>query len=202
MFIAVSDIDTRLGSATFGMRTPSTDAQYLEMRVSGMMDCESSKLAAVTDGTAFTILCIEDGGRAHPNVSKFGALSNRQTPVSSSTDAFPTAWTGGSTGGRLMWAWADPDSATNGYSGPSNAIAPGSRTAKINNFSSVVGGPVECRWSVNNCGPNDEPYAWHGSGANSTWGDGSVRFLAASTDGIILKAMVGRNDAVTYEAPE
>jgi prepilin-type N-terminal cleavage/methylation domain-containing protein/prepilin-type processing-associated H-X9-DG protein len=202
MFIAITDVDTRAGSATYGMRTPTSDPAYLDQRIMGMLDCEASKMAATTDGTAYTILVIEDGGRAHPNVSKFGALSTRPGPVASSTDAFPTAWTGGSTGGRLMWSWADPDSVANGYSGPSNAIAPGSRTAKINNFSSVLGGPVECRWSVNNCGPNDEPYAWHGSGANSTFGDGSVKFLAASTDGVVLKAMAGRNDAVNYDVPE
>lgn len=202
MFIAISDVDTRVGSATYGMRTPTSDPQYLEMRVQALLDCESSKMAAATDGTAYTIMNIEDAGRAHPNVSKFGALSARTTAVPTSSDAFPTAWMGGATSGRLMYAWVDPDSTTNGYSGPSNAIAPGSRLAKINNFSNIIGGPAECRWTVNNCGPNDEPFAFHGSGANSVWGDGSVKFLAASTDGVVLKWMVGRNDAQTFETPE
>lgn len=202
MFIDLSDIDTRPGSATYGARTPSGDPQLSELKVQGMLDCESSKMAATTDGTAYTLLCIEDAGRAHPNVAKFGALSSRVSPVTSSLDAFPMAWSGGSTSGRHMYAWADADSVTNGYSGPSNAIAPGLRTAKINNYGNVIGGPVECRWTVNNCGPNDEPFAWHGSGANAAFGDGSVRFLAASTDGIVLKWMVGRNDAQSYEVAE
>jgi prepilin-type processing-associated H-X9-DG protein len=101
-----------------------------------------------------------------------------------------------------MYAWADADAVTNGYSGPSNAVSPGTRTAKINNYSQVLGGPPECLWSVNNCGPNDEPFAWHGSGSNATFGDGSVRFLSANTDGIIVKWMVGRNDAQTYAVEE
>jgi prepilin-type N-terminal cleavage/methylation domain-containing protein/prepilin-type processing-associated H-X9-DG protein len=202
MFIDLSDVDTRPGSPTFGARTPSSDPQIADMRIQGMLDCESSKMAATTDGTAYTLLSIEDAGRAHPNVSKFGALSTRTTPVPSSTDAFPIAWSGGTASGRMMYAWADPDSVTNGYSGPSNAIAPGLRTARINNYGNIIGGPVECRWTVNNCGPNDEPYAWHGSGANAAFGDGSVRFLAASTDGIILKWMVGRNDAQSYAVEE
>lgn len=200
MFIDLSDVDTRVGSATYGARTPSSDPALPEMKVLGMLDCESSRMAATTDGTAYTMLSVEDAGRAHPSVAKFGALSARKTPVSS--PAFNVAWSGGTTLGRHMYAWADPDAGTNGYSGPSNAISPGTRTAKINNYSQVLGGPPECLWTVNNCGPNDEPYAWHGSGANATFGDGSVRFLSANTDGIIVKWMVGRNDAQTYAVEE
>jgi prepilin-type N-terminal cleavage/methylation domain-containing protein/prepilin-type processing-associated H-X9-DG protein len=199
MFIDLSDVDSRVGSATYGMRTPSSDPQLTQMRVQGMLDCEGSRLAASTDGTSNTLLSIEDAGRAHPNVAKFGALSTRKTPVSS--PAFPVNMSTGPLG-RHMYAWADADAVTNGYSGPSNAVAPGSRIAKINNYGQVNGGPAECLWSVNNCGPNDEPFAFHGSGAQAVFGDGSVRFLSANLDGIILKWMVGRNDGQTYEAQE
>lgn len=199
MFVAVSDVDSRVGSATYGMRTPSSDAAYFQMRVLGMLDCEGSRLASTTDGTSNTVMVIEDAGRAHPNVTHFGALSSRYTPVS--TPAFPVNMLTGPLG-RHMYAWADADAATNGYSGPSNAIAPGSRLAKINNFQAPTGGPPECKWSVNNCGPNDEPFSFHGAGCNASMGDGSVKFLSASTDGIVLKWMVGRNDAILYEMPE
>jgi prepilin-type N-terminal cleavage/methylation domain-containing protein/prepilin-type processing-associated H-X9-DG protein len=199
MFIDLSDVDHRVGSPTYGARTPSSDPQLAQMRVQGMLDCEGSKLASSTDGTSNTLLCIEDAGRAHPNVAKFGALSARKTPVSS--PAFPVNMMTGPLG-RHMYAWADSDAVTNGYSGPSNAIAPGTRTARINNYGNVTGGPAECLWSVNNCGPNDEPFAFHGSGANAGFGDGSVRFLNANLDGIVLKWMVGRNDGQTYEPVE
>lgn len=199
MFVAVSDVDSRVGSATYGMRTPTSDAAYFQMRVLGMLDCEGSRLASTTDGTSNTVMVIEDAGRAHPNVTHFGALSSRYTPVS--TPAFPVNMLTGPLG-RHMYAWADADAAANGYSGPSNAIAPGSRLAKINNFQAPTGGPPECKWSVNNCGPNDEPFSFHGAGCNASMGDGSVKFLSASTDGIVLKWMVGRNDAILYEMPE
>jgi prepilin-type processing-associated H-X9-DG protein len=54
---------------------------------------------------------------------------------------------------------------------------------------------------VNNCGPNDEPFAFHTGGANATLGDGSVRFMSAATDPVMLKFMVGANDGqiVTFE---
>ena len=101
---------------------------------------------------------------------------------------------------RRAFAWADADAVGNGYSGPSNAISPGSRVAKLNNNSSPTGGPAECRWSVNNCGPNDEPFAFHSGGLNVTMGDGSVHFLTDSMDGVIVKWLVGAEDNETINA--
>ena len=89
-----------------------------------------------------------------------------------------------------------------GYSGPHLAISPGSMLAKINNYSTPIGGPPECRWTVNNCGPNDEPFAFHTGGANAGMGDGSVRFMSASTDGVVLKFMVGAQDGTVVSAQE
>jgi prepilin-type N-terminal cleavage/methylation domain-containing protein/prepilin-type processing-associated H-X9-DG protein len=192
MFVASSDVDAVVGSATYGMRTPNSgSAQWLAQVVGGMLSCDGGGLARVTDGTANTILCIEDAGRAHPNVAAFGALASRKTPVSGAADPINMS-TGAD--GRRVFAWADADAAANGYSGPSNAISPGSRIAKINNYSSIIGGPPECRWTVNNCGPNDEPFAFHTGGANATFGDGSVRFMSATTDGVVLKWLCGAAD--------
>ena len=193
MFIAVSDVDTRVGSATFGARTPTSDPAYLSQVVGGMLNCEGGSISRVSDGTSNTCLMVEDVGRAHPSVSAFGATSARQSPVLTPADILNNP-NGGLSNARRVFAWADPDTATNGYSGPSNAISPGSRLAKINNYATPIGGPPECRWSVNNCGPNDEPFSFHTGGVNAGYGDGSVRFLSAATDGIVMKWMVGAND--------
>ena len=98
-----------------------------------------------------------------------------------------------------MYAWADPDSGANGLSGPSNALA--SRVAKINNYNSPMGGPAECRWTNNNCGPNDEPFSFHTGGANCLMGDGSVRFLKDSIEPLTLKYLAGATDGfnVTFD---
>jgi hypothetical protein len=104
----------------------------------------------------------------------------------------------GTAGGRRVYAWIDPDAATNGYSGPSNAT--GSRAAKINNYSSPVGGPAECPWQTNNCGPNDEPFSFHPGGAVAAMGDASVRFISDSVDGVVIKWLVGATDGV--QTPE
>ncbi len=93
-----------------------------------------------------------------------------------------------------MFAWADADAVTNGLSGPHNAISPASKRAKIKNYSTPMGGPAECRWSRNNCGPNDEPYSFHTGGINAALGDGSVRFLSESIDALALKSLAGASD--------
>ena len=95
-----------------------------------------------------------------------------------------------------MYAWADPDSGTNGLSGPSNST--GDRTAKVNNYSTPMGGPADCLWRNNNCGPNDEPFSFHTGGVNCLLGDGSVRFLRDSTPALTLKWMAGSNDGQSY----
>jgi prepilin-type processing-associated H-X9-DG protein len=64
----------------------------------------------------------------------------------------------------------------NGVSGPHQSTA--STQAKINNNNTTLGGPSTCSWSLNNCGPNDEPFSFHSGGCNAVFGDGHVQFLA------------------------
>ena len=99
-----------------------------------------------------------------------------------------------------MYAWADPDSVTNGLSGPSNAIAPGSRLMKVNQYKAPIGGPAECRWANNNCGPNDEPFSFHNGGVNAVMGDGSVRFVSDELDWRVLKSLAASQDGLVIPA--
>lgn len=192
MFIATSDIEDGTipgGTDPIGTR-PTSSARRIAMSQQGFLSCDAKrKFGSITDGTSNTILCIEDAGRAHPSAGSIGSLSSRPAPNGEGPQ-----WSGGTTGGRRMYAWADPDSGANGLSGPSNAIAPASRMARINNFGAPLGGPAECRWVNNNCGPNDEPFSWHTGGCQAAMGDGSVRFLSENMDVLVLKRIAGSQD--------
>jgi prepilin-type N-terminal cleavage/methylation domain-containing protein/prepilin-type processing-associated H-X9-DG protein len=79
--------------------------------------------------------------------------------------------------GRRFWAWAEPDNAFN-------------VDQLINNNASPRDGPAGCRWTVLNCGPNEEIFSFHPGGANVVMCDGSVRFLRDSTTGLSLRALL------------
>ena len=87
--------------------------------------------------------------------------------------------------------WADPDNGS-GVSGP-----PMNRGKIINNNYTPVGGPSNCPWSLNNCGPNDEPFSFHTGGCHAGLGDGSVRFISDSTDSDIIRRLCSRADGET-----
>lgn len=191
MFISVTDVEEDASVGELGAR-PTTGARRVAMTRQGFLSCNRGwGFGSVQDGTSNTICTIEDAGRAHPSAGIWGSLSTRPSPISEGVE-----WTGGATGGRRMYAWADPDSGTNGLSGPSNAIAPGSRVLRINQYKTPTGGPAECRWRNNNCGPNDEPFSFHTGGVNATMGDGSVRFISDGVNWRTLKALAGAQDGV------
>jgi prepilin-type N-terminal cleavage/methylation domain-containing protein/prepilin-type processing-associated H-X9-DG protein len=195
MVFALSDVDSREGSATYGERTPNTDIEVWKSQVvAPFLNCDGGGFNRVSDGTSKTLLWIEDAGRAHPDVSNYGAQSSRNTPVSGAVDPINM-----STGpnGRRVFAWADADAVSNGFSGPNQATA--SKKAAINNYSTPDGGPTECPWSKNNCGPNDEPFAFHPGGCNATMGDGSVRFMQQDINGVVIKWMVGAADGQSID---
>ena len=158
----------------------------------GMLGLDKGPLSC-SDGTSNTIMIIEDAGRAYTTVGTFGSGSSRPSPLTTSPKP-AIGDVASNTNARRVYAWADPDAFANGFSGPSNAVAPASRVAKINNNATPVGGPTTCSWKTNNCGPNDEPFSFHTGGVTAVLGDGSVRFIRDSIDAVVLKYAIGASD--------
>ena len=141
------------------------------------------KISAIGDGTSNTMGVVEDVGKVYEGFSPF-MLANYKA-YSGSGSPSPS-------GLRNNYRWAEPDSA-NGVSGPHKATGASSTQAKINNNASPKGGPPGCSWSLNNCGPNDEPFSFHSGGVNAVFGDGHVQFVRDSISPQVLRAVCTAN---------
>jgi prepilin-type N-terminal cleavage/methylation domain-containing protein/prepilin-type processing-associated H-X9-DG protein len=168
--------------------TSSVAAVTGELKAYGMLGLNTTATTC-TDGLSNTVMIIEDAGRAAGGVLLYGAKSGKKNPL---TAPFTPVTGDSQTIARRVYAWADPDAFANGFSGPSSST--GDRTARINNNQTPTGGPSTCPWATNNCGPNDEPFSFHGSGVNATMGDGSVRYMRDTISPITLKYAIGAND--------
>jgi prepilin-type N-terminal cleavage/methylation domain-containing protein/prepilin-type processing-associated H-X9-DG protein len=166
-----------------GTRSTSTyqDSAATPNKVTVPTGNDGPQQGAITDGLSKTIFIIEDVGR----------VEGLGTPK-----YFDPAGDGVKT--RSAWRWADPDTA-NGVSGPQASLT-GDKVTFINNSKTPFGGPVivgdtnwrtgNCPWSVNNFGPNDEPFSFHTNGCNALFGDGHVSFIREDVDRVTLRRLM------------
>jgi prepilin-type N-terminal cleavage/methylation domain-containing protein/prepilin-type processing-associated H-X9-DG protein len=163
----------------------------------GTADGQGTSLSDVQDGTSYTIAIAEDVGRYE---SMPGAYVD---PLSGQTNGAL-----GTNVARSFWRWAEPDNGygvsadplmTNGF-----GVTPFANTKArgINNNKQPFGGPANCLWTnVTNCGPNDEIFSFHGTGANVVFLDGHVTFLSEDIDPIVLRRLVTANEHIAPNAP-
>jgi prepilin-type N-terminal cleavage/methylation domain-containing protein len=171
----------------------------VKLRMDGALALRKARIATVSDGTSKTIALIENAGRNTEYVKsdkyKSGTaldplLTGPGVPIQydSATDhpSYP--------GYRAVARWAEPNTG-NGVSGPPNATA-GNIKGVINQSNTPIGGPSDCPWTTNNCGPNDEPFSFHPAGVNAVFADSSTHFLTDQTDPVMVRYLVTRNEGV------
>jgi prepilin-type N-terminal cleavage/methylation domain-containing protein/prepilin-type processing-associated H-X9-DG protein len=155
----------------------------------------------IVDGASKTIAVMEDVGRSETYVTQKYTDPTGVDLVSVTVDMVVTNTF------RDGYRWAEPDSA-NGVSGPpgtsahpANSAAPPASPITnstfgdsglffISNNPYPFGGPTYCTWDTNNCGPNDEPFSFHGSGSNAMFVDGHVTWLKNSIDPIVFRRLL------------
>ena len=176
-----------------GAPNPGGGYRWKPSRARGALDItdRSVALAGISDGTSNTIIFAEDAGRTEDYQTSYAE------PVTLYSGAAPAPGTGAL---RAFWRWCEQDNAF-GVSGDPLATPNGTPKA-VNNNSEPFGGPPSCPWatrapqayysSANNCGPNDEIFAFHSGGANLAFCDGHVVFLRESVDPVILRYLVTR----------
>lgn len=151
-------------------------------------------MGLITDGTSNTIAIAESAGREFA-ASRL-ATSPHRSPAGT-RDTCGSADGTAASGYRCPNRWADPDNAL-GLSGPPTSL---SRKRVINNHVVPIGGPPECPWSTENCGPNDEIFSFHTGGAQAVFADGAVRFLSENMDPVVVAKLVARADGEQIDLP-
>jgi prepilin-type N-terminal cleavage/methylation domain-containing protein/prepilin-type processing-associated H-X9-DG protein len=142
--------------------------------------------SVVQDGMSKTILMVETVGRSesfypvHSYAGAGGALPFID-PVGADIIAF------GGTGYRNTWRWAEPGAAAP-VSGPPGAVYPFS--GRVINNSLPIGGNASCPWTSTDCGPNEEPFSFHGNGCNCLFLDGHVTFIRSEIDPISFRRLL------------
>lgn len=172
-----TDIDPKTG-----LRDASTGSDP-RSRADGALALRPVNISKVIDGTSKTIAIAEDAGRNFETEEPF-TLSKYNDIVDIADDAKTPS------GKRAINRWAEPDTG-NGVSGPPNSVA-GAIKGVINNNGSPEGGPEDCKWSTNNCGPNDEVFGFHPGGAIAVFADGSAQFISDDIDPIAMRSLITR----------
>ena len=173
-----------------GLRDPVTATSWGSAKDS-CFGLFCNRIGDTTDGTSNTVCIIEDSGRS--SIQQIGGKYNINQVIGNV--GWNTATMCGN-GGTLTCPnrWADGDNGS-GVSGPSNASpAITAPVGIINQFNSPIGGPAQCPWSVNNCGPNDEPFSLHIGGCHALLADGSVRFISQNVDTDTVRKLCDRAD--------
>lgn len=183
-----TDIVITAGQGGSSAAVGNRDKLYARQR--GALDNQPAAITAITDGTSSTILIAEDAARRENYITNPSYMDPAVTAgVAIDNTSFTT---------RRFWRWGEQDNGFGVSGDPTQNTNPSyANSFKIinnNNQSPATDGPSTCNWKLtNNCGPNDEIFAFHTGGANVVFVDGHVQFLRDSTAPTIIASIVSRS---------
>ncbi len=145
-----------------------------------------ARITDMLDGTSNCIMFYEDVGRnAHMDGYNYGTLP--PTPIA---NEFYDPVTNGR---RHHWRWADPDTASSMKRTINNTKGGGMYTIDPNvdptNLQDVAFQCPNQTWTVHDCGPSNEAFSFHGSGAHVVFADGHVVFVSETISYLVQQAL-------------
>lgn len=194
-----------------GLRGKIQSGVAMNSNVDGGLPLYGLKASSYTDGLSNTLMLMEDAGRpsnvASPYapdemVTGLGGVSVTRTVggIPRGVDVSQLC-----SGKSCENRWADPDSGSAASGPPQNDPASpyfnggGQQILNNNRTSTYTTAPTgQCPWSVNNCGPNEEPFSPHTGGVHVVLGDGSVRFLSETLDWRTLLGLLTPNGGEVF----
>lgn len=178
-----------------GLRGKLQSGVAMNSDVNGGMPLYGLRSGDYSDGLSSTLMMMEDAGRPAntpspyapgETVAGFGGATVTRT-VGGIPQGIDTSQL--CAGRSCESRWADPDSGSAASGPPQNDpgspyfAGGGHQIINNNKTSTYTSAPAgQCAWSVNNCGPNEEPFSLHAGGIHVVLGDGSVRFLNETLD--------------------
>lgn len=199
---------------------PATGVMNPSCRKGGALRLGGLAAAGVKDGLSRTIAVAEDSGRgsefsspsmtspyADPIFTNGTALvwnGSQQVTYQQwcsqnqlTSKGLPVGESATPTGHRVINRWAEPACA-GGVSGQANSSV-GGPVQPVDGNRTPIGGPPACLWTQTNCGPNEEIFSWHSTGANVLMCDGSVRFLGDTVNPRVLRMLITADDLDIYD---
>ncbi len=143
-----------------------------------------TKMTDIADGTAYSVMLYEDTGR---NESMTGYDVPGGNPVANEYYDPITA------AKRSHWRWADPDTAS-GIKWSINNGQNASMTAYDAAITDATNPCYQKSWTAHDCGPNNEPFSFHGNGTHIVFADGHVTYMRSSVTVAVMKAICTRSN--------
>jgi prepilin-type processing-associated H-X9-DG protein len=171
-------------SATY----PATPYRNLAFQANGMLKNNKTSIAEITDGTSNTIAIAEVAGRDPRYVTVY-TDSGYNTTFGWTTAYNSLAGDAGQL--RRTWRWAEPGGAIDVSGGINNLTRPMFATSAFATTGAIF-----------DAGANDEIFSYHSGGANCLFGDGSVKFLKATVNVVILRSLVTLNGGEVVSADQ
>ena len=165
---------------------PTGGGTSLNAAQEGMHGLFPAPISSVTDGLSNTVAVIECAGKTAGTPGKYPFKFTIGNCPGIDTTQMPSGTL------TAVNRWADGASSS-GINGQATNVA-GATLQYINGNKTPIGGPTNCPWTTNNCGPNTEPFSFHVGGTQVLMGDGSVRFLSENLNWLTLRNLVARAD--------
>src|SRR5262249_56301787 len=91
--------------------------------------------------------------------------------------------------------WSEVGGA-DGVAGRAGATSGQATLQVINNHRTPIGGPAGCPWTFGDCGPNGEPFTFHGNGCNALFMDGHISWINATIDPITFRRLLTAEEGI------
>jgi len=180
MPVAATLFDTNPAATTVSRTVSGTAVSSADL---GPLRNGGAGQAVVQDGLSNTIAIVEAVGRSD-SFYPVRTAAWYQDPVGAAGDV-PAL---GSLYVRASWRWAEPASAGI-VSGPPVGNATPFAGRVVNN-SQPFGGSAACPWTFTDCGPNEEPFSFHGTGCNALFMDAHVTFVRNDIDPLTFRRLL------------